>query len=146
MVGAIAFELARQSSLTLQKFGWQFWQTDIWDPVAAEFGARPLIWGTLYSSVLALLIKMAPLHTPEWDAWSTREATSLTGRWLITAHLPGRGNFYGQMEVQEAGTHGELSTRMKIQSVADGSTVMRSGRTWKRNAHHVTRPTHSSPQ
>jgi ABC-type phosphate transport system permease subunit len=56
MVVAIAFELARQSSLTLQKFGWQFWQTDIWDPVAAEFGARPLIWGTLYSSVLALLI------------------------------------------------------------------------------------------
>ncbi|HTH01672.1 MAG TPA: phosphate ABC transporter permease subunit PstC [Vicinamibacterales bacterium] len=55
-VGAIAYELGRQSSLSIQKFGWQFWQTDIWDPVAAEFGARPLIWGTLYSSVLALLI------------------------------------------------------------------------------------------
>ena len=37
-------------------FGWQFWQTDIWNPVAGEFGARPFIWGTLYSSVLALLI------------------------------------------------------------------------------------------
>ena len=28
----------------------------IWDPVAGEFGALPFIWGTLYSSVLALLI------------------------------------------------------------------------------------------
>ena len=38
------------------KFGWQFWQTDTWDPVAGQFGARPFIWGTLYSSVLAILI------------------------------------------------------------------------------------------
>ena len=28
----------------------------IWDPVAGEFGALPFIWGTLYSSILALLI------------------------------------------------------------------------------------------
>ncbi len=39
-----------------QEFGWQFWQTDTWDPVAGEFGARPFIWGTLYSSILALVI------------------------------------------------------------------------------------------
>ena len=32
----------------------------MWDPVAGEFGARPFIWGTLYSSVLALLIS-API-------------------------------------------------------------------------------------
>jgi phosphate transport system permease protein len=56
MVGGIAFELGQESSLALRKFGWQFWQTDVWDPVAEEFGARPFIWGTLYSSVLALII------------------------------------------------------------------------------------------
>jgi phosphate transport system permease protein len=56
IVGGIAFELGRQSALSIHKFGWQFWQTDIWDPVAAEFGARPFIWGTLYSAVLALII------------------------------------------------------------------------------------------
>ena len=33
-----------------------FWRTSTWDPVAGEFGAFPFIWGTLYSSVLALLI------------------------------------------------------------------------------------------
>ncbi len=56
IVGGIAFELGRQSSLSIHKFGWQFWQTDVWDPVAAEFGARPFIWGTLYSAILALII------------------------------------------------------------------------------------------
>jgi phosphate transport system permease protein len=56
IVAGIAYELGRQSSLSIQKFGWQFWQTDIWDPVASEFGARPFIWGTMYSAVLALII------------------------------------------------------------------------------------------
>ncbi|HTI39297.1 MAG TPA: phosphate ABC transporter permease subunit PstC [Vicinamibacterales bacterium] len=56
LVAAIAFELWRQSQLSIQQFGWNFWQTDTWDPVSGEFGARPFIWGTLYSSVLALLI------------------------------------------------------------------------------------------
>ena len=56
VVVGIAAMLLWQSRLSIQHFGWQFWQTDIWDPVAGEFGARPFIWGTLYSSVLALLI------------------------------------------------------------------------------------------
>ena len=56
IVVGIGVELFRQSSLSITKFGLQFWQTDIWDPVAAEFGARPFIWGTLYSAVLALII------------------------------------------------------------------------------------------
>ena len=56
IVAAIGFELARQSMLSIQKFGLQFWRTSTWDPVAGEFGALPFIWGTLYSSVLALLI------------------------------------------------------------------------------------------
>jgi phosphate transport system permease protein len=56
IVAAIAFELYRQSKLSIEEFGWQFWQTDNWDPVAGDFGARPFIWGTLYSSILALII------------------------------------------------------------------------------------------
>jgi phosphate transport system permease protein len=56
IVVGIGGELLRQSNLSITKFGWRFWQTDIWDPVAAEFGARPFIWGTLYSSILALII------------------------------------------------------------------------------------------
>jgi phosphate transport system permease protein len=56
IVVAIGFELTRQSMLSIQKFGFAFWRTDTWDPVAGEFGALPFIWGTLYSSVLALAL------------------------------------------------------------------------------------------
>ena len=56
IVIAIAFELTRQSSMSIQKFGLHFWTTRTWDPVSGEFGALPFIWGTLYSSVLALIL------------------------------------------------------------------------------------------
>ena len=56
LVAAIGVELTRQSWLSIQKFGLLFWTTRTWDPVAGEFGALPFIWGTLYSSILALLI------------------------------------------------------------------------------------------
>jgi phosphate transport system permease protein len=56
LVAAIGVELYRQSQLSIKEFGWQFWQTDIWNPVSEQFGARPFIWGTLYSSILALII------------------------------------------------------------------------------------------
>src|SRR5512138_1075335 len=56
IVCAIGYELVRQSAASIQKFGLAFWRTGTWDPVAGEFGALPFIWGTLYSSVLALLI------------------------------------------------------------------------------------------
>src|SRR5207247_10500198 len=36
--------------------GLRFWVTSPWDPVAGIFGAFPFIWGTLYSSLLALLL------------------------------------------------------------------------------------------
>jgi phosphate transport system permease protein len=56
LVVAIGVVLAHQSMPSIQKFGLRFWRTDVWDPVAGEFGALPFIWGTLYSSVLALLV------------------------------------------------------------------------------------------
>src|SRR4051812_39679268 len=42
--------------MSIEKFGLSFWTTQTWDPVAGEFGAFPFIWGTLYSSILAVLI------------------------------------------------------------------------------------------
>jgi phosphate transport system permease protein len=56
VVGGIAFVLTSDAWVSIQKFGLSFWQTQIWDPVSGEFGALPFIWGTLYSSVLALAI------------------------------------------------------------------------------------------
>jgi len=40
----------------MQKFGWPFLWTTTWDPVAEEFGALPFIYGTLVSSLIALLV------------------------------------------------------------------------------------------
>ena len=56
LVAGIAYELFRDSRLSIAKFGFHFWRTTTWDPVAGQFGALPFIWGTLYSSFLALLI------------------------------------------------------------------------------------------
>jgi phosphate transport system permease protein len=56
LVAAIGAELIRQSWPSIQKFGLGFWLGRMWDPVSGEFGALPFIWGTLYSSILALLI------------------------------------------------------------------------------------------
>ncbi len=56
IVAGIAFELSRQSLLSIEKFGLHFWTGRTWDPVSGDFGALPFIWGTLYSSILALLI------------------------------------------------------------------------------------------
>jgi phosphate transport system permease protein len=56
LVGGIFVELFRASHLSLQKSGFGFWTGRTWDPVSGEFGALPFIWGTLYSSFLALLL------------------------------------------------------------------------------------------
>jgi phosphate transport system permease protein len=56
IVAGIGAVLIAESWLSIQKFGLGFWEGTTWDPVAGDFGALPFIWGTLYSSILALLI------------------------------------------------------------------------------------------
>ncbi|HEX5036872.1 MAG TPA: phosphate ABC transporter permease subunit PstC [bacterium] len=56
IVGAISFLLFKESLPAMRKFGWQFPFSSVWDPVAEDFGAWPFIYGTVVSSVLALLI------------------------------------------------------------------------------------------
>jgi quinohemoprotein amine dehydrogenase len=78
---------------------------------------------------LAYLSKSAPLWTPEFSAWRARMRTpKLAGRWIVTAHVPGKGKFYGEMEVEAVkGTDDEFDTRVKLTSVKDGSTITRTG-------------------
>ena len=52
----IAFELFSQAMPAAAKFGLSFLTRSVWDPVRGEFGALPLIFGTLYSSLVALAI------------------------------------------------------------------------------------------
>lgn len=52
----VAIELYKYSVLPRHKFGWSFLFTSVWDPVAGQFGALPFIYGTVVTSILALLI------------------------------------------------------------------------------------------
>lgn len=56
ITGIIAYELYRNSRLPIEKFGGAFLWGTTWDPVAEQFGALPFLYGTLVSSVIALLI------------------------------------------------------------------------------------------
>ncbi len=56
LVFLIGWQLARGSTLAIQKFGFHFLTTSTWDPVAEQFGALPFIYGTVVSSLIALLI------------------------------------------------------------------------------------------
>jgi quinohemoprotein amine dehydrogenase len=78
---------------------------------------------------LAFLSKAAGLHTPEWAGWRARmRAPKLAGRWVVSAHLPGRGKFYGEMDVEpKSGTDDEFTTRVKLIAVKDGSMITRTG-------------------
>src|SRR5437899_1689325 len=53
---AVALELLRQSWPAINKFGWHFVTGSVWDPVAEVYGAAPMIFGTLFSSAIALAI------------------------------------------------------------------------------------------
>jgi phosphate transport system permease protein len=52
----LVYELWRESVLPRHKFGFSFFRTSVWDPVFDQFGAFPFIYGTLFTSALALLI------------------------------------------------------------------------------------------
>ncbi len=56
IVALIAYELVYRSSATLHQFGWRFFTGSAWDPVSGSFGAAPFIYGTLVSSLVALVI------------------------------------------------------------------------------------------
>ena len=52
----LVFELWSGARLAIGRFGFSFITTSVWDPVAEQFGAFPLIFGTLVSSFIALII------------------------------------------------------------------------------------------
>jgi phosphate transport system permease protein len=56
LVLLIAIELVSNAMPAVSKFGFGFLAHSTWDPVRGEFGALPLIFGTLYSSLVALVI------------------------------------------------------------------------------------------
>jgi phosphate transport system permease protein len=52
----LVYELWTNSALPREKFGWHFFVTQVWDPVMDDYGALPFIYGTVVTSVVALII------------------------------------------------------------------------------------------
>jgi phosphate transport system permease protein len=56
LIFLVGWQLALGSSLAIRRFGFHFLTTSTWDPVAEHFGALPFIYGTIVSSLIALII------------------------------------------------------------------------------------------
>jgi phosphate transport system permease protein len=56
VLAAMGLEMVRASLPTIHRFGWQFLFARVWDPLHERFGALPYIFGTVASSLLALVL------------------------------------------------------------------------------------------
>lgn len=56
LLALITFEVVAAAWPALQRFGFGFLTSSAWDPVREQFGAAPMIYGTVVSSVLALIL------------------------------------------------------------------------------------------
>ena len=56
LLGLIVYQLAVGSTLSWHAFGWKFFAQSDWNPVEDSYGALPFIYGTIVSSLLALVI------------------------------------------------------------------------------------------
>lgn len=73
----LVYELWMQSALARHAFGFGFLFSSVWDPNIGKFGALPYIYGTLVTSVLALVISvplgvgaaifLSEMATPRWS-------------------------------------------------------------------------------
>ncbi len=55
-LGAMAWVMFREAVPAIKQFGWGFITGTDWDPVQDSFGALPFIFGTIVSSILALVL------------------------------------------------------------------------------------------
>jgi phosphate transport system permease protein len=58
LVILLGYEMYHGSKLSIEKFGWSFLANSTWDPVQEIYGALPIIYGTVVSAALALIIAL----------------------------------------------------------------------------------------
>ncbi|HEV2489176.1 MAG TPA: phosphate ABC transporter permease subunit PstC [Candidatus Acidoferrales bacterium] len=52
----LVYQLWVNSAASRRTFGWHFWTTSVWDPVFEHFGALPFLYGTVITSLVALVL------------------------------------------------------------------------------------------
>jgi quinohemoprotein amine dehydrogenase len=67
------------------------------------------------------LSKNFDLYSAAWSNWRAQMTDpDLSGRWLITATLPGKGKYFGEMAITRSAA-GEFNTQTALVSARDGS-------------------------
>ena len=86
---------------------------------------KPVLPATV---ALNWLSEKAPLHTPEWAAWSPRiRPPRLEGKWLVSATLPGKGRYLGEMTISPGQGPERFATVTKLRSLETGAELNRKG-------------------
>jgi phosphate transport system permease protein len=58
IVVLLVYELLSRSAPARAKFGWKFLTSSEWNPVTEDFGALPFLYGTVVTSVVAMLLSI----------------------------------------------------------------------------------------
>jgi len=75
------------------------------------------------------LTKTYPLQSPEWASWRARSRPpKLAGRWLLSAHITGRGAYWGEVSITPTSSTDEFTTTIRMEPVAGGPAIQRSGK------------------
>lgn len=78
---------------------------------------------------LAFLAKSGSLHSPEWAEWhANMRPPRLSGHWLVVGSQPGKGKFFGAMDIQAMPAGEGFTTKTEVQFPADGSVWTESGK------------------
>lgn len=56
LLAYILWKIGEQAAPAMQRYGFGFLTSAVWDPSRESFGVLAEIWGTIYSSILALLV------------------------------------------------------------------------------------------
>ncbi|BBC73923.1 quinohemoprotein amine dehydrogenase subunit alpha [Altererythrobacter sp. B11] len=97
-------------------------------PAGVSPDAKPKDKVTRREVALDWLSENAGLISPEWAAWRPRAGTpQLAGKWLVSASLPGKGRYVGELVVTPGKADGDFKTAYTLHSLTDGSTLTRNG-------------------
>jgi phosphate transport system permease protein len=58
IVIAMVWALATDSMMSIRQFGFRFLTSSQWNPISGQFGALPFVYGTIMSSLIALVISV----------------------------------------------------------------------------------------
>lgn len=68
------------------------------------------------------------LHSPEWAKWVARmRSPKLAGKWLVSARVPGKGRYTGEITIGAGAADDEFTTTAKLVPVNGGAAIERKG-------------------